>query len=128
MAEQMLFPDTWEEFEKQYMMVDKKQIYSNGTEYIPCFRVRQWMERIEAKKKNEANKMAEVAAMFGKKLGEEFGVVKEECGFAYVKFTEDGLRMVHHNGKVFTRNDIEDFGFSVDLEDLITGTAVIVDE
>lgn len=74
------------------------------------------------------NKMAEVAKLFGKELGESFEVLKEECGFAYVKFTEDGLRMVHSNGKVFTRNDIEDFGFSVDLEDLIIGSAVIIDE
>ena len=74
------------------------------------------------------NKMEQVAQLFHKKMGEIFGVVKEECGFAYVKFTENGLRMVHSNGKVFTRNDIEDFGFSVDLEDLITGSAVIVDE
>lgn len=74
------------------------------------------------------NKMAEVAQLFHKKMGETFGVVKEECGFAYVKSTEDGLRMVHSNGKVFTRNDIEDFGFSVDLEDLIIGSAVIVNE
>ena len=73
------------------------------------------------------NKMEAVAQLFGKELGEEFGVVKEECGFAYVKFTEDGLRMVHHNGRVFTRNDIEDFGFSVDLEDLIIGSAVVAD-
>jgi hypothetical protein len=74
------------------------------------------------------NKMAEVSQLFGKKLGEEFEVFKEDCGFAYVKFTEDGLRMVHQNGKVFTRNDIEDYGFSVDLEDLLTGSAVIINE
>lgn len=75
----------------------------------------------------QANKIRQVAALFNKKLGETFGVFKDECGFAYAKFTEDGLRMVHSNGKIFTRNDIEDFGFSVDLEDLIIGSAVIVD-
>jgi hypothetical protein len=74
------------------------------------------------------NKMAEVAALFGKKLGEEFEVFKEDCGFAYVRFTEDGLEMVHQNGKAFTRNDIEDFGFSVYLEDVLTGNVVIVDD
>ena len=79
-------------------------------------------------KPDNKNKMAEVAALFGKKLDEIFEVFKEDCGCAYVKFTEDGLRMVHQNGKVFTRNDIEDYGFSVDLEDLITESAVIVDD
>lgn len=76
----------------------------------------------------EDNKMRAIAMLFDKKLGEIFEVFKEDCGCAYVRFTEDGLEMVHQNGKVFTRNDIEDFGFSVDLEDLITGSAVIVDE
>ena len=90
MAEMMLFLETWEEFEKQYMMIDKEQIYSNGIEYIPCFRVRQWMEHIEAKKKHEANKMEQVAAMFGKKLGEPFCVSCCNTRFL-LKFTSDGL-------------------------------------
>ena len=74
------------------------------------------------------NRMAEVAAMFDKKMGEIFEVFMEDCGYTYVKFTEDGLRMVHSDGKIFSRNDIEDYGFCVDLEDLITGIAVIVSE
>ncbi len=76
----------------------------------------------------EDNRMRAVAMLFDKKLGEVFEVFKEECGCAHVKFTEDGLRMVHSNGKIFTRNDIEDYGFSVDLEELLTGEAVIVDD
>jgi hypothetical protein len=71
--------------------------------------------------------MAEVAKLFGKNLDEIFEVFKEDCGFAHVKFTEDGLEMVHQNGRAFTRNDIEDFGFSVYLEDVLTGNVVIVD-
>ena len=75
------------------------------------------------------NKMAEVAKLYNKELNEIFEVFKDECGFAYVRFTEDGLEMVHQStGKVFTRNDIEDFGFSVDLEDLLIGDAVIINE
>lgn len=74
--------------------------------------------------KGNPNKMEVIARLFGKKLGEIFEVYKEDCGCAYVKFTEDGLRMVHQNGKVFTRNDIEDYGVSVDLEDLLTGLVV----
>ena len=74
------------------------------------------------------NRMAEIADMFGKELDAIFEVFKEDCGCTYVKFTEDGLRMVHSDGKIFSQNDIEDFGFCVDLEDLITGSAVIVGE
>jgi hypothetical protein len=75
------------------------------------------------------NKMAEVAKLYGKDLNEIFEVFKEDCGYAYVRFTENGLEMVHQSsGKAFTRNDIEDFGFSVYLEDLLVGDAIMIDE
>lgn len=40
----MEFPDTFDEFAEQYKMVDSKKVYSNGVEYIPIFRVKQWLE------------------------------------------------------------------------------------
>ena len=43
-GEIMSFPVTVEEFMEQYKMVDKEQIYSNGTEYVPIFRMKQWFE------------------------------------------------------------------------------------
>ena len=68
------------------------------------------------------NKMAEVAKLFGKKLDEEFKVKilqkREEywCRFAYA-----GLEVAGWD-KVYTKNDVWL------LHELITGTAVIVDE
>lgn len=44
MADQMLFPDTVEEFMEQYKIVDTEQIYTNGTEMVPIFRMKQWFE------------------------------------------------------------------------------------
>lgn len=38
----MTFPDTVEEFMEQYKMVDREQIYSNGCEYVPIYRMKQW--------------------------------------------------------------------------------------
>lgn len=38
----MMFPNTVEEFMEQYKMVDTEQIYSNGIEYVPIFRMEQW--------------------------------------------------------------------------------------
>ena len=46
MADMMMFPDTVEEFMEQYKMVDKEQIYSNGIEYVPIFRMKQWFEHV----------------------------------------------------------------------------------
>lgn len=121
MADMMLFPDTYEEFEKQYMMIDKEQIYSNGIEYIPCFRVRQWMEHIEAKKKHEANKMAQVASFFGKKIGEEFNIYSEYRGTLKCKITDNGLSFYYDA----YRRWWEDSGLLIEL---LKGDVVIVDE
>lgn len=44
MSDVMTFPATFEEFAKTYKIVDSKQIYTNGTELIPIFRVKQWLE------------------------------------------------------------------------------------
>ena len=33
-----------DEFMESYKMVDVEQIYSNGTEFVPIFRVKQWCE------------------------------------------------------------------------------------
>ena len=39
----MTFPETFDEFAEQYKIVDKKEVYTNGTELIPIFRVKQWI-------------------------------------------------------------------------------------
>ena len=47
MCDKMEFPETFDEFAKQYGFKDEKQIYTNGTELIPVFRVKQWLEHDE---------------------------------------------------------------------------------
>ena len=42
----MTFPDTVEEFMEQNKVVDTEQIYSNGTEFVPIFRMKQWFEHL----------------------------------------------------------------------------------
>ena len=44
MADMMTFPDTVEEFMEQYKITDTEQIYTNGTELVPIFRMRQWFD------------------------------------------------------------------------------------
>jgi hypothetical protein len=44
MADMMQFPETWEEFEKQYGFTDEEHVYTNGARLIPSFRVEQWLE------------------------------------------------------------------------------------
>lgn len=42
MGEIMQFPETVEEFMQQYKITDSKQIYTNGAELVPIFRMQQW--------------------------------------------------------------------------------------
>jgi hypothetical protein len=66
------------------------------------------------------NKMAEVAKMFGKKLGEEFGI-KREIVTNKARFTKDGLEFYDFLSDQW-------IGFNKPLQELLTGTAVIVDD
>ena len=40
----MIFPNTIEEYFKDYAFIDEERIYTNGSELIPTFRVKQWEE------------------------------------------------------------------------------------
>ena len=44
MGNMMTFPATVEEFMEQYKMTDTEHVYSNGTEYVPIYRMKQWFE------------------------------------------------------------------------------------
>lgn len=44
MGEIMQFPETVEEFMQQYKITDTQQVYTNGTELVPIFRMEQWFE------------------------------------------------------------------------------------
>ena len=44
MGDMMTFHATVEEFMEQYKMTDTEHVYSNGTEYVPIYRMKQWFE------------------------------------------------------------------------------------
>ena len=46
MADLMTFPSTVEEFMDQYKITDTEQIYTNGIELVPIFRMKQWFEHL----------------------------------------------------------------------------------
>ena len=50
MLEQMVFPATVEEFMEWCKIVDTDQIYSNGMELVPIFRMKQWFGHLEREK------------------------------------------------------------------------------
>ena len=44
MGDMMTFPASVEEFMEQYKMTDTERVYSNGTEYVPIYRMKQQFE------------------------------------------------------------------------------------
>ena len=44
MPDVMMFPDTVEEFMESYKVTDVEHVYSNGVEFVPIYRMRQWFQ------------------------------------------------------------------------------------
>lgn len=44
MNEEMKFPETFEQFAKEYGFKDNEEVYTNGSALIQIFRVKQWLE------------------------------------------------------------------------------------
>ena len=42
----MEFPETVDEFMESYKIVDTEQVYTNGAELVPVFRMKQWFEHL----------------------------------------------------------------------------------
>ena len=59
MSDMMIFPETWEEFEKSYGFDDREEIYTNGSRLIPSFRVKQWLDH---ESKQESKRQATVSS------------------------------------------------------------------
>lgn len=47
MADLMTFPKTVDEFMEQYKIVDSDEVYTNGAELVPIFRMKQWFEHVD---------------------------------------------------------------------------------
>lgn len=63
MCDMMLFPDTVEEFMEQYKIVDTEQVYTNGAELVPIFRMKQWFDHIEEVNKTNDDTISRQAAI-----------------------------------------------------------------
>ena len=53
MADMMTFPSTVEEFMEKYKITDTEQIYTNGAELVPIFRMKQWFDHSSERKKGK---------------------------------------------------------------------------
>lgn len=107
MNEQMEFPETFEGFAKEYGFKDDKEIYTNGSDLIPIFRVKQWLEydnklrRIETDTAYECGKHANKWIPVSEKLPEE-GKEVLTCsngGFIEIQSFEDSYDGYWENQK-----------------------------
>ena len=53
----MEFPVIVEEFMEQYKIVDSDHVYTNGSELVPIFRMRQWFEHLDSAIKTNADRI-----------------------------------------------------------------------
>lgn len=61
MADVMSFPKTLDKFMEQYKIIDTKQVYTNGSELVPIFRIKQWEDAHEPK---NGKKFIEIVAEY----------------------------------------------------------------
>jgi hypothetical protein len=82
MNEQMVFPETFEKFAKEYGFKDDKEVYTNGSELISIFRVKQWLEHdnklraIETDTAYECGKHANKWILISERLPKTTGVYR----------------------------------------------------
>lgn len=83
--DRMDFPETFDEYAQMYKIVDTDEVYTNGIELIPVFRVRQWLEHEEEKRalmgKLEFNKQHGINPLKDSTDVEEEIIFEDEGGF-----------------------------------------------
>lgn len=92
MNEEMKFPKTFEEFIKQYSFFDKQQIYTNGSELIQVFRIKQWEEHKEKENQELKQKYLNAVADYGNVMFE-----KEQLKKQLEKVLNDYCRLDAYN-------------------------------
>lgn len=70
-GEMMFFPATVEEFMEQYKVVDRDHALSNGAEFVPVFRMRQWFDHLQAPPITNADR---IRSMSDEELADWLGV------------------------------------------------------
>lgn len=71
MSDLMTFPNTVEEFMEQYKIIDTEQVYTNGAELVPIFRMKQWFEHLPTAEPRVVSMKLEMDKDWVKKAMEE---------------------------------------------------------
>lgn len=113
MADMMLFPDTVEEFMEQYRVTDTKQVYTNGADLVPIFRMKQWFEHLpSAQQWNVIHKRPmteDERAEWSERLGYD---IEYEDAYIYSNLPDDGQDVLVSTqyGRVYVDTFYQDEG------------------
>lgn len=97
------FPETVEEFMEEYKMVDTEEVYSNGTEYVSIFRMKQWFEHERNTAYPKKGKWIPVTAGLPEKDG-DYLVTSVHYGWNDQKYISIEVEAY------YTRNGTEEYG------------------
>ena len=111
MGDMMDFPASVEEFMEQYKMTDTEHVYSNGTEYVPIYRMKQWFEHYRNQQRPTVDAVPVVRCRECKYWGDEDGKLQDSDGVLFARckvnnYLIDG----RHTGWCPTENDFCSYG------------------
>ena len=91
----MNFPDDWREFLHDYSFKDTEEIYTNGSELMPVFRVEQLIEHLELNQKIQRADEKEQEAIESIDFGDKTEIMANLEGLTW-----DDWRMYHSDTEV----------------------------
>lgn len=103
MADSMTFPDTVEEFMEQYKVVDTEQVYTNGTEFVPIYRMKQWFEHLSSVQPYTDEQIQKAQEMEQAQLDKAFELGREDAKPQWIPVTE---RLPEPRTDVWVNSDI----------------------
>ena len=111
MGDMMTFPASVEEFMEQYKMTDTEHVYSNGTEYVPIYRMKQWFEHCRNQQRPTIDAVPVVRCRECKYWGDEDGKLQRSDGVLYARCTvHNYLIDGRHIGWCPTKNNFCSYG------------------
>ena len=111
MGDMMTFPASVEEFMEQYKMTDTEHVYSNGTEYVPIYRMKQWFEHCRNQQRPTIDAVPVVRCRECKYWGDEAGELQRSDGVLFARCkVHNYLLDGRHTGWCPTENDFCSYG------------------
>lgn len=98
-GDKMEFPETFEEFARDYGFKDDKEIYTNGSDLIPVFRVKQWLDH----ECNERKAETDVDTDKEPKCDKHEGVI--DYIDSVIKDLNQTKMLVNHCIEIYNRDD-----------------------